>query len=123
MPGIVPISRVQVVELYSPERVNKMAKERGMETGLSLDLITGWNFDKTEDRELAERYVREYRPTFLIGSPMCTMFSQLQALNKDRDPEKFQERLKKAERHIQFVEEDILSTNTQQGQHHGDCPA
>ena len=102
-PGVVPIGRVQVVEVYSPERVAKVAKEMGMEAGLSMDLVTGWNFDKSEDREMAERYIREYRPTFLIGSPMCTMFSQLQALNMGKDPEKYQEKLRKAERHIQFV--------------------
>ena len=31
------------------------------------------------------------------------MFSRLQELNKEKDPEGFQQRLKKAERHIQFV--------------------
>ena len=68
-----------------------------------MDLLTGWDFDKAEDREMAEWYVRTHKPTFLIGSPMCTMFSQLQNLNKDRDVEKFEERLKNAEKHIQFV--------------------
>ena len=41
VPGVVPISKVHVVELYSPERVNVIAKERGLKTGLSMDLITG----------------------------------------------------------------------------------
>ena len=89
IPGIVPIGRVQVVEIYSPERVAKVAKGMGMEVGLSMDLVTGWNFDRTEDRELAERYIREHKPTFLIGSPMCTMFSRLQALNMGKDPERY----------------------------------
>ena len=70
IPEIIPISKVQVVELYSPERVNKVAAEKGMTVGLSMDLLTGWDFDKKEDRDMAERYIREYRPTFLIGSPM-----------------------------------------------------
>ena len=87
IPGVVPVSRVQVVELYSPDRVNKVAREHGMETGLSLDLITGWNFDKKEDRDLAEKYVRDYKPLFVIGSPMCTMFSTLQNLNKYKNEE------------------------------------
>ena len=56
-----------------------------------------------EDRELADRYIREYKPTFLIGSPMCIMFSQLQVLSKGKNPEEFEARLKKAERHIEFV--------------------
>ena len=58
---------------------------------------------KKEDREMAERYIREYRPTFLIGSPMCTMFSQIQALHKGRNPEEFEARLRKAERHMEFA--------------------
>ena len=66
VPGVVPISKVQVVEIYSPERVAKVAKRMGMEVGLSMDLVTGWNFDKTEDRELAERYIRDFKPKFLL---------------------------------------------------------
>ena len=88
IPGVTPISKVQVVEIYSPERVCKVAEERGLKVGLSMDFVTGWNFDKKEDRELAEKYVKEYKPLYLIGSPMCTMFSQLQALNKPRSPER-----------------------------------
>ena len=99
-PGVVPVSRVQVVEIYSPERVNKVAKQMGMEVGLSMGLITGWNFDRKEDRDLAEKYIREYKPTFLIGSPMCTMFSQVQSLNRGRNPEEFEDRLRQAEKHI-----------------------
>ena len=49
IPGVVPIGRVQVVEVYSPERVTKVVKEKGLEVGLSMDLLTGWDFDKTED--------------------------------------------------------------------------
>ena len=65
-PKVKLISKVQVVEIYLPKRVNKVAKEKGMKTGLSLDLMTGWNFDKREDREMAERYIREEKPTFVI---------------------------------------------------------
>ena len=106
VPGVVPVSKVQVVELYSPERVNKVAKERGMATGLSLDLTTGWNFDKQEDKDLAEKYIREQKPLFVIGSPMCTMFSQLQALNKkwnEKRAEEYEARLRKAEAHMRFA--------------------
>ena len=95
-----PISKVQVVELYSPERVNAIAKERGLKTGLSMDLITGWNFDRKEDRELAEKYIREFKPLVVIGSPMCTMFSQVQALNRNREgaqKEEYEARRRNAE--------------------------
>ena len=106
IPGVTPINRVQVVELYSPERVNKVAKEHGMITGLSLDLLTGWNFDQKEDRDLAEKYVRDFEPLFVIGSPMCTMFSQLQALNRSREgtrSEDYEERMRRAEKHMNFA--------------------
>ena len=94
---------MQVVEIYSPERVNKVAKEKGMKTGLSLDLMTGWNFDKRSDREMAEKYIRETKPTFVIGSPMCTMFSPLQSFNKDKGSEEHKERMRKAEAHMKFA--------------------
>ena len=106
VPGVVPISRMQVVELYSPKRVNKVAKEKGMTTGLSLDLTTGWNFDRQEDRDLAEKYIREYKPMFVIGSPMCTMFSKMQARNRERNEhrrEEYEARLRKAEKHMRFA--------------------
>ena len=45
IPGVVPIGRVQVAEIYSPERVTKVAQDAGMEVGLSMDLITGWDFN------------------------------------------------------------------------------
>ena len=84
---MIPVSRIQVVGIYSPDRVNKVAREKGLTAGISMGLITGWDFNKMEDRELAEKYIREVKPMFVIGSPMCTLFSQLQALNKDRGTE------------------------------------
>ena len=47
-----------------------------------MDLITGWDFDKPEDRKAAERYQREEEPFVVVGSPMCAMFRQLQNLSK-----------------------------------------
>ena len=43
---------------------------------------------------------------FVIGSPMCTMFSQLQALNKkwnEKRAEEYEARLRKAEAHMRFA--------------------
>ena len=43
-----------------------------------MDITTGWDFRRGEDRRRAEQYVRDQKPLLLIGSPMCTMFSTLQ---------------------------------------------
>ena len=73
-----------------------------------MDILTGWDFDKGEDRRRAVKYVLTEKPKLVIGSPMCTLFSLLQEINiakHGHDPEwmeAFQKRLDKAKRHIRF---------------------
>ena len=55
----------------------------GLEVGDAMDLTTGWDFNKEEDRVKAEKYVDEKKPLVLIGSPPCVAFSQLQTLIPD----------------------------------------
>ena len=38
---------------------------------------TPWDFSKTSDRKQAIQYVKEHRPTWVVGSPPCTAFSLL----------------------------------------------
>jgi len=103
-----PDGGIDLVEMYSPERIATVAREKGLRAGLSMDLLTGWNFDREQDREEARRYVRRVKPMVVVGSPMCTAFSQLQNLNwgksEERD-EKMREALKKACRHMEFMME------------------
>ena len=65
-----------------------------------------WDFDVPEMRNQAVRYILEEKPFLLIGSPMCTMFSQLQTLNwgksRDRDAVMYAN-WRKAVRHMEFV--------------------
>ena len=68
-----------MTEIFSPERVVAEAKRHGLSGGLSMDLRTGWDFRRREDRKKAKQYVREVQPLLLIGSPVCTPFSALQA--------------------------------------------
>ena len=42
---------VDVMEVYSPERVAAMCKNYGLVQGASLDLTNGYDFDKQEDRQ------------------------------------------------------------------------
>lgn len=70
--------------------------------------MTGWDFDLEEDRIRALKYVREEKPTLVVGSPPCTFFSTLQELNKFnmRHDEawnaRFNANMDKAVRHIIF---------------------
>ena len=75
-----------------------------------MDLTTGWDFRRKEDRDKAERYLDEYQPYLLVGSPMCQMFSQLQRMS-GWSQEK-QERWCEAVEHIRFVVSLIRSTTT-----------
>ena len=47
----------------------------GLTAGDAMDLTTGWDFNKEEDRLRAERIVDEQEPLVLIGSPPCVAFS------------------------------------------------
>ena len=80
-------------------------------TGLcAFDLRTAkptgeaWDFSKKSDRMQALRYVKEKRPTWIVGSPPCTAFSRLQGLNFPKmDPSKVAQIMKEAKAHLHFV--------------------
>ena len=103
---------VDISEVYSPERVVEAAKSMGLKGGISMDITTHdprgrpWDFDLLEMRNQAIRHIMEEKPLLLIGSPMCTMFSQLQSMNwgksSERDAVMYQD-WKKAVRHMEFV--------------------
>ena len=77
--------RYDVVEIFSPPRVCKKARERGMRGGWSLDWsiidpITKkvWDLSLKANQEEVLEHVRRDRPRMLIACPPCTMFSNLQ---------------------------------------------
>jgi len=97
-----------IVEIYSPERIVKVAEEHGLRGGWSLDLLTGWDFNKKADRDAAKRYVEIVKPTLVVGSPMCTAYSLLQKLNRGKSKEmdaKLDERRRNADMHMEFMME------------------
>ena len=50
-----------------------------------------WDFSKPGQRKRAIELIKQRKPTLIVGSPMCAMFSALQALNtKKMDPLVFQ---------------------------------
>ena len=110
-------TRAIVSEIYSAPRVTAMARRRkkyGIEPGVALDLTTSddqgrpWDFSDPRARQRAKELFEQERPLLLIGSPMCTAFSRLQAINRAKaaqvgDGDKYDEQRAKALVHLRFV--------------------
>ena len=85
---------VDVTELYSPPRVTKEAKlqnSKGLKpawkVGQALDLTTGYDFRCPKTRFKVKKLVQTTRPSLVILSPPCTVFTPLRNLsNYKRDP-------------------------------------
>ena len=97
-----------LTEVYSPERIVQACRQYDLRPGRSMDIRTGYNFDLAADRKRAVDQINADKPTILVGSPPCTMFSVLQnlavAVNKDKPGwmEAWQRKLDQARRHIKF---------------------
>ena len=65
---------------------------------------TAWDFSRRGDRKEALQYVKDKKPSWIIGSPPCTAFSRLQGLNFPKmDPARVAKMLKEARKHLHFV--------------------
>ena len=78
--------RAIVSEVYSAPRVTEAARQHprlGIIPGIAFDLTlnddTGlpWDFSIPAQRQKAENSIDEQQPILLIGSPMCTPFSNI----------------------------------------------
>ena len=76
-----------VSEFYSPPRVVNMVRKLGMRGGVSLDLIVPasdgfvWDFGRKHCRDKALDIIHDQKPLFLMLSPECTPYSNIQNLN------------------------------------------
>ena len=62
-----------------------------------------WDFNVAEKRDKAEALVAKGSAMLIIGSPMCSAFSQLQTLNWRRlGPEKVDKMIRDGTRHLRF---------------------
>ena len=95
------LMRVDVAEMYSPARVTEEAKRFKLQAGEAMDLTTGWDFRLQKHRDRAIRYIEEEQPKLLIGSPMSTLFSQLQKLTPWTGQK--QQRLEEHQEHVRFL--------------------
>ena len=99
---------VDITEVYSPERIAKVAREFGLNPGSSMDLTNGWDFSMPEHRRQAWKQIEKEDPYLLIGSPPCTWFSILMELNvhvNKNNPEwmaKYEREKARAIEHVNF---------------------
>ena len=75
--------------------------------GVALDLTcnddsgNAWDFSIPSQRKKAETLLAEQQPTLLIGSPMCTPFSNIQNINKARrDPAVIENEIARGRLHL-----------------------
>ena len=80
--GVGMLGKVEVMEMYSPPRVTVEAKDWGLKAGEAMYLVTGYDFNKIEDRTRAWEAIVGDKPSLVIGSPECKMLSGLQHLTK-----------------------------------------
>ena len=116
--------QVDVSEVYSPPRVVPLAEKCGLSPGFSLDLSIldpddgkPWDFNSRAKRTKVMKIIKELEPQLLIGSPMCTAFSILQNINRERMGEaKWAKIMQYGKRHLQFACE-LYSMQVQAGRY------
>ena len=106
---VAALARNLVTEVYSPPRVVKFAARHKLQEGHSIDIQCNdengepWDLNSNQKRNQLIHLIVDTKPILVIGSPMCTMFSTLQNLNKNkRDEEAHNARVKQAISHIDF---------------------
>ena len=90
-------------------RAAELLPHLNIDPGLAMDLTTTdelgrpWDFSKEEMKSKARAKLRKQKPDLLVGSPMCTLYSAWQRLNKNKDIRAYRKRLKDARAHMEFV--------------------
>ena len=79
---------MKVMEIFTPPRVATEAVKAGLAVTepSSLDLTTGWDALKPEDRKRMWEILEHQKPDIVIMSPDCKMFCQLMNVNLSRVP-------------------------------------
>ena len=100
------LGSTNMCESFSPERVATACKREGLVPGESMDIKSGYDFDFLAHRTKCWESIVRDEPLLVIASPLRTMFSRLQELNKhmyrDSDTwmQKFQLRMEQAKRYV-----------------------
>ena len=90
-----------IAEIYSPPRIVKAARARGLKAELSVDVLTGNDLNQSEEKARVREELKKRRPRLLITSPPCKMFSIFQNLRKDYG-EKWEHEMLEAISHVDY---------------------
>ena len=82
-------------------RAQQRAGEFGLSAGVAMDLRMGWDLGLEADQVNPQKRCSDEKPHLLIVSPMCLVFSQVQALNTK--PDRLEELLEQGRRHLEFA--------------------
>ena len=77
---------------------------QGLQAGDVMDLTTGWDFRRHEDRAQALELLKKTKPKLVIGSPMCAVGGAPPSL-PGRVSQTQAERGTEAQEHMAFVAE------------------
>ena len=84
---VADLGALDVLEVFSPQRLTKALGRFGMRHGVAVDLEEGWDLDLKDYKECLQLIVKEM-PLLVTSSPPCTAFSKLRNLsNAKRDPQ------------------------------------
>ena len=90
-------------EVHSRPRLARLAGRLGLRPGAALDLLTGWDFNRPEDRQEAYGLVERSRPALLLLSPHWAPYSVLRhRMASKQDPEVRAAEREQADAHLQF---------------------
>ena len=107
---LMKLGEASVGEVYSPPRVTARSSQFGVRPCFAMDLTEmdpfdnkPWDFSQPEKQTRAWARMRAEQPTLLVGSPPCTPFSQLQALNYPKmKPEHAKKMMQDGITHLEF---------------------
>lgn len=94
--------QIDVAEVFSVPRICKMAQKLGLSSGGSYDILTGWDLSSEVQRKELRAKLTQMKPRFVMISPPCGPYSQLQGLNKHQDLKQWLKKLQEAKQLMRF---------------------
>ena len=102
------------LEVFSPPRVGPVLERDYLANSVSVDLQTGWDSHAWEDRAALWRWIARRQPDVAMLSPPCTMYSNLQIMNRKHvSVEEWTARMDAARQHLEFA----VAVATEQARH------
>jgi hypothetical protein len=72
------------MEVFSPPRIALVFRQRGYRAQYSFDLLEGHDLLDGAHRQMVRDKIKAHKPKYVMLSPPCTVFSQMQHSNESR---------------------------------------